>query len=45
MNKSNESAKDLFGSANGGDGRGLIGSEHDDSTKIIYWEIIYQKIN
>ena len=33
MNKSNESAKDLFGSANGGDGRGLIGSEHDDSTK------------
>ena len=33
MNKSNESAKDLFGSANGGDGRGLIGSENDDSTK------------
>lgn len=33
MNKSNGSAKDLFGSANGGDGRGLIGSENDDSTK------------
>lgn len=33
MNKNNGSAKDLFESANGGDGRGLIGSENDDSTK------------
>lgn len=33
MNKSNGSAKDLFGSADGGNEKDLIGSNNDDSTK------------
>lgn len=33
MSKSNGSAKDLFGATNGGNKKGLIGSDNDDSTK------------